>query len=79
MSHFNVEITELKTDSEHWNYARGKAAQLKLAFKNKMAAMRREQQIQMQQERERNYQSSDSMPRYEALQAAAYYSKAGQL
>ena len=39
MSHFKVEITELKTDSEHWNYARGKAAQLKLAFKNKMAAI----------------------------------------
>ncbi|MDN3486885.1 hypothetical protein QL989_16220 [Pseudoalteromonas sp. APC 3224] len=79
MSHYTVEIKELKKSEEHWNYARGKAAQLKLAFKNKMAAMRREQQIQMQKERERNYQSSDSAPRYEALQAAAYYSKAGEL
>lgn len=79
MSCYKVEIKELNASEEHWNYARGKAAQLKIAFKNKMAAMRREQQIKMQQERERNYQSSDSAPRYEALQAAAYYSKAGQL
>lgn len=79
MSCYKVEIEKLDDSEEHWNYARGKAAQLKLAFKNKMAAMRREQQIKIKQERERNYQSSDSAPRYEALQAAAYYSKAGQL
>ncbi|NWL16330.1 hypothetical protein FHG08_11570 [Pseudoalteromonas sp. Scap03] len=79
MSQFHQDIQELHDDEQHWNYARGKAAQLKLAFKNKMAAMRREQQIQIQQERERNYQCSDSAIRYDALHAAAYHSKAGQL
>lgn len=79
MSHFNVEITELNSSEEHWDYARGKAAQLKLTVKNQLAAIRREKQIQIQQERERNYQSSDQLVRYDALHAAAYYSNAGQL
>lgn len=79
MSQFICEIEELKTDVAHWDYARGKAAQLKLTVKNQLAAIRREKQIQIQQERERNYQSSDQLVRYDALHAAAYYSNAGQL
>ena len=79
MSQFTQEITELKTDESHWCYARGKAAQLKLAFKSKKAELEREKQIQIQEERERNYQGDDSAIRYDALYAAAYYSNAGQL
>lgn len=79
MSQFHHDIHELHEDESFWDYARGKAAQLKLEYKNKMAAIRREQQIQIQQERERNYQCSDSVIRYDALQAAAYYSKTGEL
>ena len=48
MSQFNVEITELKTSESHWDYARGKAAQLKLAFKNKKAELDRAEQIKKQ-------------------------------
>ena len=79
MSQFKQEITELKTDESHWCYARGKAAQLKLAFKNKKAELERDKQIQMQEERERNYQSSDQLVRYEALEAAAHFSNMGWL
>lgn len=79
MSQFHNDIHELHDDEQHWDYVRGKAAQTFQVVRNQLAAIRREKQIQIQQERERNYQSSDSMSRYEALQAAAYYSKAGQL
>jgi len=48
MSQYNVEITELKSSESHWDYARGKAAQLKLAFKNKKAELARENQIKEQ-------------------------------
>lgn len=64
---------------EHRARQQAKAASLKLFVKNQLAAMRREKQIQIQQERERNYQSSDQLARYDALHAAAYYSNAGQL
>ena len=79
MSCYRVEIEELNTSEEHWCYARGKAAQLKLAFKNKKAELEREKQIQIQEERERNYQSSEQVVRYEALEAAAHFSNAGWL
>ncbi|WP_350634474.1 hypothetical protein [Pseudoalteromonas sp. GW168-MNA-CIBAN-0100] len=79
MSQYTQEITELKTNESHWCYARGKAAQLKLAFKNKKAELEREKQIQIQEERERNYQSSDQLVRYEALEAAAHFSNMGWL
>lgn len=45
MSQYKVEITELRCSEGHWDYARGKAAQLKLAFKNKKAELAREKQI----------------------------------
>lgn len=45
MSHFNVEVTELNDSEAHWNYARGKVAQLKLMLKNKKAELAREKQI----------------------------------
>ena len=48
MSQFKIEITELKTSDSHWDYARGKAAQLKLAFKNKKAELDRAEQIKKQ-------------------------------
>ena len=79
MSQYTQEINELKTDETHWNYARCKAAQLKLAFKNKKAELEREKQIQIQEERERNYQSSDQLTRYDALEAAAHFSNMGWL
>ncbi|MGS0496822.1 hypothetical protein ACU8V4_06285 [Pseudoalteromonas mariniglutinosa] len=79
MSQYKVDITELKKDPAHWDYVRGKAAQTFQVVRNQISAIRREQQIQIQQERERNYQCSDSAIRYDALQAAAYYSKAGEL
>lgn len=79
MSQFTQEITELKTDESHWCYARGKAAQLKLAFKSKKAELEREKQIQIQEERERNYQGDDSAIRYDALHAAAHFSRNGWL
>tara|TARA_B100001063_G_C16694070_1_gene518715 strand:+ start:926 stop:1165 length:240 start_codon:yes stop_codon:yes gene_type:complete len=79
MSQFTQEITELKTDESHWCYARGKAAQLKLAFKNKKAELECDKKIQMQEERERNYQGDDSAIRYDALHAAAHFSRIGWL
>lgn len=48
MSQFNIEITELKTSDSHWDYARGKAAQLKLAFKSKKVELDRAEQIKKQ-------------------------------
>lgn len=78
MSQYKVAIHELHTDSDHWDYARGKAAQLKLEFKNKLAAIRREKQLEIQAERERNYQDGSCI-RYDALRSAAYAAKAGAL
>lgn len=78
MSQYHIDIQELHTESDHWDYARGKAAQLKLEFKNKLAAMRREKQIEIQAERERNYQDGSCI-RYDALRSAAYAAKVGAL
>jgi len=78
MSQYHKEIHELKTDLDHWDYARGKAAQLKLEFKSKLASMRREKEIQIQAERERNYKDGSCI-RYDALRSAAYAAKAGVL
>tara|TARA_B100001063_G_scaffold114901_1_gene107343 strand:- start:210 stop:434 length:225 start_codon:yes stop_codon:yes gene_type:complete len=64
---------------EHLARQQAQAAHLKLTIKNQLAAIRREEQIKIQQERERNYKCSDSVIRYDALHAAAYYSNAGQL
>lgn len=45
MSCYKVEIKELNASEEHWNYARGKVAQLKLAFKNKKAELAAQKRI----------------------------------
>lgn len=45
MSCYNVEIQNLDDSEEHWNYARGKVAQLKLAFKNKKAELAAQKRI----------------------------------
>lgn len=79
MSNLKNTITELKTDEKHWNYARGKAAQLKLAFKNKKAELNRGKIIQAQLEREQHYKGDDSAIRYDALHAAAYFAGNGWL
>lgn len=79
MSCYNVEIEKLDDSEEHWNYARGKVAQLKLVFKNKRAELEREKQIQLQEERERNYKGDDSAIRYDALHAAAHFNRNGWL
>ena len=78
MSQYHTEIHELKTDLDHWDYARGKASQLKLEFKSKLAAIRREKEIQIQAERERNYKDGSCI-RYDALRSAAYAAKADVL
>ena len=48
MSQFKVEITELNNTPEHWTYAQGKIAQLKLMLKNKKAELARQNQIKEQ-------------------------------
>ena len=52
MSCYNVDINELNDSEEHWSYARGKVAQLKLMLKNKKAELAREKEIQQQTENE---------------------------
>lgn len=69
MSHFTVEITELKKSEAHWNYARGKVAQLKLMLKNKKAELAREKQINQNQPQETI--ADDSELRRRALALAA--------
>lgn len=48
MSQYKVEITELNDTPEHWTYAQGKIAQLKLMLKNKKAELARQNQIKEQ-------------------------------
>ena len=48
MSQYTVEITELNNTPEHWTYAQGKIAQLKLMLKNKKAELARQNQIKEQ-------------------------------
>lgn len=48
MSQYTNEINELKTDSAHWDYARGKVAQLKLMMKNKKAELAAQKRIDNQ-------------------------------
>lgn len=69
MSHFKVEITELNDSEAHWNYARGKVAQLKLMLKNKKAELAREKQINQNQPQEAI--ADDSELRRRALALAA--------
>lgn len=69
MSCYKVEIKELNASEEHWNYARGKVAQLKLMLKNKKAELAREKQIQQSQPSEPA--ADDSELRRRALALAA--------
>lgn len=48
MSQYKVEINELNDTPEHWAYAQGKIAQLKLMLKNKKAELARQNQIKEQ-------------------------------
>ena len=48
MSQYKNEINELKTDPAHWDYARGKVAQLKLMLKNKKAELAAQKRIDNQ-------------------------------
>tara|TARA_Y100001938_G_C7770955_1_gene273225 strand:+ start:307 stop:540 length:234 start_codon:yes stop_codon:yes gene_type:complete len=66
------------TDPEHRARQQAHAAHLKLFVKNQLAAIRREKQIQIQAERERNYQDGSCI-RYDALRSAAYAAKVGAL
>ncbi len=52
MSQFHQDIHELHDDEQHWSYARGKVAQLKLMLKNKKAELARETQINQSQPQE---------------------------
>lgn len=69
MSCYKVEIKELNASEEHWNYARGKVAQLKLAFKNKKAELAAKKRIEQSQPQESI--ADDSELRRRALALAA--------
>jgi hypothetical protein len=69
MSHYNIEVTELVDSAEHWDYARGKVAQLKLMLKNKKAELAREKQINQSQPQETIQDDSELRRRALALAA----------
>ncbi|QBJ00814.1 hypothetical protein [Pseudoalteromonas phage GXT1010] len=69
MSCYNVEIEKLDDSEEHWDYARGKVAQLKLAFKNKKAELAAKKRIEQSQPQESI--TDDSELRRRALALAA--------
>jgi hypothetical protein len=68
MSQYKTEINELKTDPAHWDYARGKIAQLKLMLKNKKAEIAAQQRIEQQAS---NAQPENNELRRRALALAA--------